>query len=457
MNTLLRLAVLAIALSSLAPSSTQATIPEPDNLLYGIIVVGTNQITSAQTNVTVQVRRSPTGPAIASCAMGDTPNTGNFYSLSVTLESLAPLLDSSAAQTGDLLYLVVLSNSVALDQQSFTAGTRGQILRLDLGNIDLDHNGLRDGWEEGFFGHTGVDPDSDPAHNGFSVLQAYLYGLNPLVSQALHPCDNNPADSDVSISEVVAYALAWYGGHPWQSPPTTIPDAFVARAAALWKNGEYYLLNTNLASAAPAWWINSTNRPKDAQPKDLGTYSVTSVMPSNFTPGIALWVTNAAAFPPTVAAYTISDTLPANWAVTNISNGGKFDSANNKVKWLLWDNVPRPVSYQLLPPTNAAFSVTLSGLGSFDGLVEVATTGQRQLRQVLVPCKFLASSEFRSDGSFHLRASAGANRTYHLETSSDLKAWTAVADVQFDAAGQLDYGDTQPVAGSRFYRLHFAY
>jgi len=43
----------------------------------------------------------------------------------------------------------------------------------------LDSNGLPIAWEMQNFGHTGVDPNADPDHDGMSNLQEYLAGTNP--------------------------------------------------------------------------------------------------------------------------------------------------------------------------------------------------------------------------------------------------------------------------------------
>jgi hypothetical protein len=43
----------------------------------------------------------------------------------------------------------------------------------------LDTNGLPIAWELIYFGHTGVDPNADPDHDGVSNLPEYLAGTNP--------------------------------------------------------------------------------------------------------------------------------------------------------------------------------------------------------------------------------------------------------------------------------------
>ena len=44
---------------------------------------------------------------------------------------------------------------------------------------DADKNGMPDAWELAYFGHTGVDPNADPDHDGLSNLQEYQAGTNP--------------------------------------------------------------------------------------------------------------------------------------------------------------------------------------------------------------------------------------------------------------------------------------
>jgi len=43
----------------------------------------------------------------------------------------------------------------------------------------MDTNGLPIAWEMNYFGHTSVDPNADPDHDGISNLQEYQAGTNP--------------------------------------------------------------------------------------------------------------------------------------------------------------------------------------------------------------------------------------------------------------------------------------
>ena len=73
----------------------------------------------------------------------------------------------------------------------------------------LDANGLPIAWELQNFGHTGVDPNADPDHDGMSNLQEYLAGTDP-----------NDSNSNLRIT---AYAFASGGTGAvltWNSVPT---------------------------------------------------------------------------------------------------------------------------------------------------------------------------------------------------------------------------------------------
>ena len=63
---------------------------------------------------------------------------------------------------------ISLSNAVAYVQTDTIAT-----------GADSDRNGLPDAWEIQNFGHTGVDPNADPDHDGMSNMQEYLAGTDP--------------------------------------------------------------------------------------------------------------------------------------------------------------------------------------------------------------------------------------------------------------------------------------
>ena len=72
----------------------------------------------------------------------------------------------------------------------------------------LDTNGLPIAWEMANFGHTGVDPNADPDHDGMSNMQEYLAGTDP----------NNP-NSCLCITNFTRDATG-YNLMSWSSVPT---------------------------------------------------------------------------------------------------------------------------------------------------------------------------------------------------------------------------------------------
>ncbi len=67
------------------------------------------------------------------------------------------------------------------------------------------------------------------------------------------------------------------------------------------------------------------------------------------------------------ACYVVEDKIPTGWEVSGISDGGVFDSINNKVKFgLFFDSEPRTLTYQV--KAHESDNATFSGTASFDGI-----------------------------------------------------------------------------------------
>jgi hypothetical protein len=170
---------LSLTFILLAPT-LHATIPEPDNLLYGNITLDNTPVTAARTDVVVEARRTADGPAVARYRMGSDPGAGGFYLLRIPIESLAQDASPNAAQPGESLFLVVTDASGVRAQTTHTVEDRGQVLRVDFGPAipDTDGNGLPDLWELTHFGAVGQDPNAVLA-NGQTTWQNFLAGTNP--------------------------------------------------------------------------------------------------------------------------------------------------------------------------------------------------------------------------------------------------------------------------------------
>lgn len=174
------ISIVLLAVLAALPRAVRAEIPEPDNVLYGTIALDNVAVTAARTDVIVEARRQTNGPAIASYRMGSSQQAGNFYSLRLKLESLAPVFDSNASQLGANLFIIVRDASGVRDQANFTMTERGQFQRLDFGTAvpDSDGDGLPDAWETQYFSGLSQNAGSIGA-NGLSALQNFIAGTNP--------------------------------------------------------------------------------------------------------------------------------------------------------------------------------------------------------------------------------------------------------------------------------------
>ncbi len=181
-----RAALLAAVL--FASAAARAVLPEPDNVIFGSITRDGVPVTAADSDVSVEVRRSPDGPPIASYTMGRNARLGDRYAVRVKLESIVPVADSDATQTNDVVYLVVSDFNGAFAGTNLVVGARGTLRQLNLGgapvsNGDSDGDGLPDAWELARFGNLGNGPGSLGA-NGQTALYNYTTGSDP----------NDPAD-----------------------------------------------------------------------------------------------------------------------------------------------------------------------------------------------------------------------------------------------------------------------
>jgi hypothetical protein len=400
-----------------------AVVPEPDSVIYGLVFVGTNQvsqITAANTNVVVEARRSPTGPALASYSMGSRPAVGDYYSLRVSVESVRPVVAPQAFQTGDTVYLTVVDPSGVQAQQTVAVGARGQIMRVDF--------------------------------NGANYRPDWLQYLR-------HPADNAPADNTITFGEVSAYSTAWKTGQGWPQAPNPIPIGYVARAGNLYLGGGGYVFDSSQATAAPTnapswratnsplWWANSV----PATPPAAGNTVVRSVS-AVYQPGTPLTVTNTVTCNTGVGAYAVEDQPPAGWQVSQISDGGVFDTVNQKVKWgLFMDGTSRTLSYTITPPAGATGDAAFAGQGGFDGLL-VAITGDAETGPP--PAGTVASGGLVAGKAFQLKLKGTPGSSQNVESSTDLINWTPLATAVLDNNGLWDFTDTNSThLRERFFRI----
>ena len=402
MKTLL----LLIGLTAGCFFNASAAISEPDNVVYGTITLGGNQVTASGTNVFVEARLQLGGPPIASYQMGSRPSVGNFYSLRISLQSIPPVTAPDATQVSEGIYIVVRDDSGVRAQTTYTVGAPGLITRLDFSGANT--------------------------------------------GQTSHPADISPTDNSISISEVVAYTLAWRSGAPWSVAPTNIPVSYAVRAGALWRGGEAYRLDGTVSNA-PAWWINTNAVATFPNPNsDLAV----SALPAAYTPGVPFTVTDTITPSASVTVYAVEDQPPPGWIVSNISGGGVFDAVNQKVKWgLFFDQTPRTFTYQVTPPASAGGTALFDGQASFDGLVTLNISGQRATFFNASPIAAFGIQPLGFGSGFHLTVKGAQGQNLIVETSTDLQNWQTLSTLMIDATGTNSLIDPVGTNHQRFYRV----
>ena len=112
----------------------------------------------------------------------------------------------------------------------------------------------------------------------------------------------------------------------------------------------------------------------------------TRTLPANYTPVEPVSV--AIVVQPDVATevYAVEDTPPTGWMVSDISDGGVFDSDTGKVKWgLFLDNLARTLTYAVTPPADeTGLKCFGPGVVSCDG-VEQAIDGDACINPSSIP------------------------------------------------------------------------
>lgn len=194
---------------------TTGGVPEPDNILFGTIIVNGSLITSDRSEFVIEARRSPQGPAIASYRMGDRASVGNNYSLRLAMESSAPLANSNAILVNDLIYLTVTDNTGDLTQSPFFVTDRGGNLRIDfiLGDLDSDADGLPDTWENARFGNLNATGTGDNDGDALTNSQEFIAGTNPMDPGSILAVNVSKNGSQTTVSfDTIAASGAGYEG-----------------------------------------------------------------------------------------------------------------------------------------------------------------------------------------------------------------------------------------------------
>lgn len=440
------------ALVSFCATAAVAGLPEPDAVFYGTVAISNRLVTAARTDVTVEVRQSPNGPAVSAYRMGTSPGAGNRYVVRARVESAAPVDDPAATPVGATVYLVLKEGTAVRDQRTHTITSRGQFVSLDFGAPDSDGDGLSDAFEQLYFGSaTGGNPDADPDGDGLSNRNEYLLGSDPLVADSKHPADNAPADGVLTADEAAAYASAWKSGESWPIDPARIPVQFVARASALAAGGAYVLTNAP-GLTSPLWWINAPPPAPVTNGPDART--LTRAVPSNYALYVPFTVYLNVTPGPGTRAVAIEETPPPGWIVRFITDGGRYSLADKKLRWgPFTDGLPKTLAYELTPLTTNAAAV-FTGLGSFDGTnVTVLGTSNSFPAGTSAPPSLLNPNFNPVTLVMSFDLQGDPNRTYQIEMSDDLVQWVlAGQSPTLGPSGQQRLNITLPPGNKRFFR-----
>lgn len=199
----------------------------------------------------------------------------------------------------------------------------------------------------------------------------------------MHPADTNK-DMRIEAGEVTAYSFAWITGQVWSVPPNPIPLNYVARAGYLWRNGEIYRYRST--STAPDCWypltISTTANQNSrfievAAAREKG--SAVAYAPERFQADVPVQMSITITPPVDSTTYAAEEVIPAGWQILSISEGGRWDARNGRVKWgPFFDQKQRTLSYRAVPDSTIT-GQDFAGRVNFDGTLTVPFEGTRRL------------------------------------------------------------------------------
>lgn len=107
-------------------------------------------------------------------------------------------------------------------------------------------------------------------------------------------------------------------------------------------------------------------------------------IPPGYSAGAKLSVALSAVPPTTTLSYSVEESVPVGWIVTDISDGGSFESASRKIRFGPFvDGLPRALHYSITPPVNETDRERITGTTVLGG-DQFATAGGQILDPILL-------------------------------------------------------------------------
>ncbi|MDD5707520.1 MAG: hypothetical protein PHR35_16475, partial [Kiritimatiellae bacterium] len=180
-------------------------------------------------------------------------------------------------------------------------------------------------------------------------------GANPGL---LHPADDN-GDWRIVLEEIGACVARWKSGADDYRTPVVI------RGITLYRHGEQYTYDPNVAAEAKRWIPlsrlgNAGMATLAVRPLALNGPLVGAVR-TVLSNTVAIVVTPE----PGALAWGLEEVVPAGVQVTSVSHDGAWDVLHRKIKWAFDDSEARTLSYTFAGEAGA--TVTVTGCSSFDG------------------------------------------------------------------------------------------
>ena len=180
--------------------------------------IATKAYAELQATLPATTWSTPEGQALGALITSWDPTQGDNY---------APINQGQLKAVAKIFYDVLIQagytsaypwTTTTTDDANYAPASVGQVKNLFAFDIsgnttDSDGNGLPDNWEIANFGHIGVDPYADPDGDGFTALQEYQNGTNPL----------DYYNGDLPTMEVVS------GDNQSGTSDTFLPQPLIAR------------------------------------------------------------------------------------------------------------------------------------------------------------------------------------------------------------------------------------